>query len=102
MIIQHRWKTIQTDCQDSVKGDNGCSKEVKITTITGNKFWDYDNQPFNTMPLNISLTIIRVLKNPHTVLKTNPPGSKLSRSFTCLVRFVTWLIIAVDLLDLSC
>ena len=50
----------------------------------GNKFQDFDNQPFHT-----GLTVIGILKNQLTVLKTNPSGVKPNRSFTCVVRFVT-------------
>lgn len=71
VTIQHKWKTIQIGCHDSVKGDNDCLKEVKITVIMG-KFWDFYNQILNIMPLFTGLTVIGILKNPHTVLKTNP------------------------------
>ena len=81
MTIQHRWKTIQTGCQDPI---NNCLREEKISVIMGNKFRDFDNQLFNT-----GLTVIGILKNQLTVLKTNPSGLKPNRSFTCVVRFVT-------------
>ena len=46
------WNTIKTGCQDSVKGDNDCLIEVKITVIIGNKFQDFDNPLLETVSLN--------------------------------------------------
>ena len=73
------------------KGDE-CLIEVKITVITENKFWDFDYRPLNTVLLNTGSTVIGLLKNSQVVLKVNPPGLKLSKSFPSVVRFVTGLI----------
>ena len=62
---------------------------MKITVNMGNKFSDFDNQPLNTLLLNTGLTVIGILKNSHVVLKVNPLKLKLSKSFPCVVGFVT-------------
>ena len=36
----------------------------------GNKFWDFDKQPLNMVPLNTGSAVIGILKNPHKALKT--------------------------------
>ena len=38
----------------------------------GNKFWNFDKQPLNMVPLNTGSTVIGILKNPHKALKTKP------------------------------
>lgn len=65
---------------------------MKINEIMEKKFQDFDDQPLNMAPLNTGLTEIEMLKIPHKVLKINLPWLKLSRGFTSVVRFVTWLI----------
>ena len=36
---------------------------MKIAVIMRNKFLDFDNQPFNTVPLNAGSTVIGILEN---------------------------------------
>ena len=41
-----------------------CIIEMKIVVIMRNKFLDFDNQPFNTVPLNAGSNFIGILENP--------------------------------------
>ena len=41
-----------------------CIIEMKIAVIMRNKFLDFDNQPFNMVPLNAGSTVIGILENP--------------------------------------
>ena len=70
-----------TDCQDSVKGDIDCLNKVKTTVIMGNKLQDFDNWLLNTALLNTGSTVIGMLKNTHTVLKTKPLKIETEQKF---------------------
>ena len=41
-----------------------CIIEMKIAVIMRNKFLDFDNQPFNTVPFNAGSDFIGILENP--------------------------------------
>ena len=63
VLLKYRWKTIQTGCWDSLKGDHDCLT-LKLPWVTKTEFFltiSIQYQPDNDKKKNINLRIIIII-----------------------------------------